>query len=297
MWKCSQQPNRVSEDYASSNLFEGIPINWGPTFEHCGIGTALSRTSPNSLRFKAPAHLAIIMLSPQPIRELSLNSDRSLRFLAPAGSIEIIPATTELFASWSAPKTSLLTAIHPNVISELAASEFDRVDYELHSPRPGLVDEKAKLIAEMIGSEVVSPVTNTLYLESLHIILAMHLIRNYSSIEQASSLVHRGGLTTYAWRNVNDYIQANLQSNLSVLELAKIAKLSQSHFLRAFRRTVGLSPHRYLVECRLKLAQHLIITTNLSLSDIALRVGFSSHSHLTSSMRRYHNIMPSELRR
>jgi len=237
------------------------------------------------------------MLSPQPVRKLALNSDRSLCFLAPAGSIEIVPAATDLFASWSVPKTNLLTSIDPTVLSELAGSEFDRVDYELHPPHAGLVDKKARMISEMIGWELESQEVNALYLDSLHIVFAMHLLRNYSSIKQTSTLVHRGGLTTYAWSNVNDYIHANLQSDLSISELARIAKLSQSHFLRAFRRTVGLSPHRYVLDCRLKLAKHLIITTNLPLSDIALRVGFSSHSHLTSSMRRYCNITPSELRR
>ncbi|MFC5386816.1 helix-turn-helix domain-containing protein [Aquamicrobium segne] len=241
--------------------------------------------------------MAIVMLSPQPVRELAVSSDRSLRFLAPAGSIEIVPAATDLFASWRAPKTNLLTAIDPTVLSELAGSEFDRVDYELHPPRVGLVDEKARMISEMIGWELESQEANALYLDSLHIVFAMHLLRNYSSIEQTSALIHQGGLTANAWRNVNDYIHANLQSDLSISELARIANLSQSHFLRAFRKTVGQSPHRYVLECRLKSAEQLIVTTTKSLSEIARQVGFSSHSHLSSSMRRYRNLTPSELRR
>src|SRR5690606_708365 len=117
----------------------------------------------------------------------------------------------DVFASWSAPKTNLLTAIHPTVLSELAGSEFDRVEYELHPPRAGLVDEKARMISELIGCELESQDSNDLYLDSLHIVFAMHLLRNYSSIEQTSALIHRGGLTANAWRNVNDYIHTNLQ--------------------------------------------------------------------------------------
>lgn len=297
MRECSRRLTRASGDCASSNVFKGVPVDWGPTFEHCGIGTTLARTGPNSLRFQAPAHLAIVMLSPQPVRELALSSDRSLRFLAPAGSIEIVPAATDLFASWSAPKTNLLTAIDPTVLSELAGSEFDRVDYELHPPRVGLVDGKARMICEMIGGELESQEANALYLDSLHIIFTMHLLRNYSSIEKTSTPIHQGGLTAKAWRNVNDYIHTNLQSDLSISELARIANLSQSHFIRAFRKTVGQPPHRYVLECRLKSAENLIMTTAKSLSEIARQVGFSSHSHLTTSMRRYRNVTPSELRR
>src|SRR5690606_15488520 len=116
MRECSRQGTRASGDCDSSNLFKGVPVDWGPTFEHRGIGTTLTRTGPNSLRFQAPAHLAIVMLSPQPVRKLALNSDRSLCFLAPAGSIEIVPAATDLFASWSVPKTNLLTSIDPTVL-------------------------------------------------------------------------------------------------------------------------------------------------------------------------------------
>lgn len=297
MWECSRQRIHASRKCSAASVFKGIPIDWGPTFEHRGIGTTLAHTGPNAIRFRAPAHLALVMLSPQPNREMALSSDRSLRFLAPAGSLEIIPVTTDLFASWSAPKISSLTAIDPIVLSNLAESEFNRVDFELHPPRAGLVDEKARMLAEMIGHEIDSQEANILCIDSLHIVFSMHLLRNYSSIERTSALVHRGGLTANAWRNVDDYIHAHLQSGLSISELAGIANLSQSHFLRAFRKTVGQSPHRYVLECRLHLAEQMIVTTTKSLSEIARQVGFSSHSHLATSMRRYRNVTPSELRR
>lgn len=286
-----------SGGFSDASLLKDIPSDWGPTFENRGIGNALTRTGPNAIKYQAPAHLALVMLTPQPVREMALSSDRARRFLAPAGSIEIIPAATDVFASWSAPKTSLLTAINPTALSDLAGSEFDRVDYELHPPRAGLVDEKARTLAEMIGCEIASQGINTLYLDSLNIVFSMHLLCSYSSIQRTPTLVHRGGLTAKAWRDVNDYIHAHLQSDLSIAQLARIANLSQSHFLRAFRKTVGQPPHRYVLECRLHFAEGLIVTTNKSLSEIALRVGFSSHSHLATNMRRYRDIAPSELRR
>lgn len=297
MRKHSRERRCASGDCSAAGLLKEIPSDWGPKFENRGIATALTHTGPNSIRYQAPAHLAIVMLTPQPFREVAVSSDRLVRFLAPAGSVEIIPVATDIFASWGAPKKSLLTAIDPDVLSNLAGSEFDRVDYDLHPPPAGLVDEKAKMLAEMIGSEIAAKEANTLYLDSLHIVFSMHLLRKYSSIERPPALVHRGGLTANAWRNVNDYIRANLQSNLSISELAGIANLSQSHFLRAFRKTAGQSPHRYVLECRLSLAEQMIVTTTKSLSEIARQVGFSSHSHLATSMRRYRDVTPSELRR
>lgn len=293
----SGQRIRARGSPSHASLLKDIPSDWGPTFESRGVGAALTRTGPNAIKFQAPAHLALVMLTPQPVREMALSNDRVRRFLAPAGSIEIIPVATDLFASWSAPKMSLTMAINPEILSHMAGSEFDRVDYELYPPRAGLIDERAKMLAEMIGSEIDSNHVNQLYLDSLNIVFSMHILRRYSSIDRTSAFIHRGGLAAKAWRDVNDYIHAHLQSDLSIAQLARVAHLSQSHFLRAFRKTVGQPPHRYVLECRLHLAEQLIVTTNKSLSEIARCVGFSSHSHLATSMRRYRDIAPSELRR
>lgn len=281
---------------ATASPLKNIPSDWGPTYENRGLGAALTRTGSNTIKFHTPAHLAIVMLTPQPIREIALNKGRIRRFLAPVGSIDIIPASTDLFSSWSVPKTSLTMAINPDALSEIAGGEFDQVNYELHPPRAGLVDEKAKILAEMICCEIDSKTPNKLYLDSLNFAFSMHILRKYSSIERTSTFFHRGGLTTKAWRDVNEYIHEHLQSDLSIAQLARVAHLSQSHFLRAFRKTVGQSPHRYVLECRLHLAEQLIVTTNKSLSEIARHVGFSSHSHLAASMRRYRDTAPSELR-
>ncbi|MFC6657579.1 helix-turn-helix domain-containing protein [Roseibium salinum] len=62
-------------------------------------------------------------------------------------------------------------------------------------------------------------------------------------------------------------------------------------------KTVGKSPHQYILSLRLEEAEQLVIKTDLPLATIASRTGFANHSHLTATMRRYKFTTPSALRR
>ena len=107
----------------------------------------------------------------------------------------------------------------------------------------------------------------------------------------------RGGLPPRALQRVLDYIEAHLQKNISVQALAEIAGLSKFHFVRTFKQSKGLTPHDYMVLCRVKRAQHLLSGTDLPLSEIALASGFSDQSHCARRFREQIGISPSQYRR
>src|SRR5690606_13509439 len=183
-------------------------------------------------------------------------------------------------------------------ISKLAGLEFDREDFEFRPPPAGYVDEKALMLAQLVREEFrEGQPKNHLYMDSLLTVFSTYLLRNYSSLKDHSESTLRGGLTHKAWRDVRDYIQANIGEQLSVERLALLAGLSPSHFLRAFKQTDRQSPHQYILSIRLQVAEHLVITTDMPLADIARLTGFANHSHLTASMRRHKFTTPSALRR
>lgn len=294
-------PDQLSEEGPNqrmSDLLKNVPSHWGPRFE-CGSAAAtFTRVDPNTIEFEAPAHMALVMFTPQPGRVIALHSDRRTNFLAPAGTLEIVPATADFHASWSTPKENLLVALQPRRLKALAQAEFGRTGFELQPPRSGFIDRKALVIAEMIRDELASQETaNPVYLDSMLTVFSIHLLRHYSSAAGQPAPPRRGGLSARSWRDVSDFIDANLMSDLRIETLSKEAKLSPSHFLRAFRQTVGQSPHRYVLELRTRKAEQLILSTEHSLGEIAAACGFSSHSHLSSTMRRLRQTSPSELRR
>jgi AraC family transcriptional regulator len=280
------------------DLLKSIPDAWGPKFEAESGAATRTRTGPNEIGFRAPTHMALVLLTPQPDREVALNSDRKSVFMAPVGTVEIVPAGAELFARWRTTKENLLLAFAPDKLSRLAGLEFQTEDFEFRPPGEGHVDEKALLLANMIREEFQKgEPSNALYLDSLITVFSMYLLRDYSTLAKVPSQQSRGGLSSKAWRDVRDYIQANLDDELSVERLATVAGLSPSHFLRAFRQTAGQPPHKYVLATRLEMAEQLAISTDLPLSMVAKLAGFSNHSHMTAAMRQHKSITPSALRR
>ena len=106
----------------------------------------------------------------------------------------------------------------------------------------------------------------------------------------------RGGLPPRALRRVREYVEAHLDETISVQALADIAGLSMFHFARAFKQSEGLTPHEYLVQCRVRHAKDLLASTDLPLSEIALASGFADQSHCARRFREHVGTSPSNYR-
>jgi AraC family transcriptional regulator len=96
-----------------------------------------------------------------------------------------------------------------------------------------------------------------------------------------SDLIQRGCLAAWQAKRVRLYIETNLSNRLDTTELANVVNLSPSHFCRAFKRTFGVTVHRYVMRRRVVVAQRLMLTSAEALSSIAVVCGMSDQSHLT----------------
>jgi AraC family transcriptional regulator len=143
------------------------------------------------------------------------------------------------------------------------------------------------LLAE-IGCAVVSELkTETsvggLLVESLASTIAARLVQRHADTSPARSypLLKTEGLDRRRLPRVLDYIEANLEGDLSIDRIASIACLSRYHFARAFRQAVGQPPHRYVSARRLERAKALLTRGDRPLVDIALSLGFSGQANFT----------------
>jgi AraC-like DNA-binding protein len=107
----------------------------------------------------------------------------------------------------------------------------------------------------------------------------------------------RGGLRPTALRRVSEYIEAHLDEHIDLNTLAGAAGLSLYHFARAFKQSKGTTPHLFLLERRLIKAQQLLAERRLSLSEIALCVGFFDQSHFVRRFRELVGMPPGQFRR
>ena len=105
--------------------------------------------------------------------------------------------------------------------------------------------------------------------------------------------VNRGGLPPGLTHRICEYIESHLDEKMGLDVLAAMAGLSTHHFARAFRQSVGMPPHSYLLRRRLQHVEQMLRDTQLPLSEIALAAGFSDHSHLARHFRRVTGMSPS----
>jgi AraC family transcriptional regulator len=163
------------------------------------------------------------------------------------------------------------------------------------APEPQIERIGLSLLSEMetrgLGGE--------LYTESLATLLALHLLRNHSSLGRGSrrKVGSEGGFSKHALEQATDYINDNLQRKLTLAEIAGVAHMSPDHFGRSFKEATGLSPHQYVIHRRVERARSLLADTNLTVTEVAHAVGFSNSSHLAHHLRRLLGVSPSALRR
>jgi len=98
-------------------------------------------------------------------------------------------------------------------------------------------------------------------------------------------------------RRVQEYIDSHLSEDLELEQLALIARLSLHHFARAFKTSVGVPPHQFVLRRRLNLARDLLTSTDRPIADIAIAAGFSDQSHLARHFRQSFVVSPIAFRR
>jgi AraC family transcriptional regulator len=107
----------------------------------------------------------------------------------------------------------------------------------------------------------------------------------------------RGGLAPWRIRRVTVYIETNLDTAVRTKDLAALVELSSFHFCRAFRDSFGDSPHAYVTRRRIERAQGLMLTTNNSLSQVAMDCGLADQAHFNRLFRRFVGESPGAWRR
>ncbi|HEX4407143.1 MAG TPA: AraC family transcriptional regulator [Xanthobacteraceae bacterium] len=113
----------------------------------------------------------------------------------------------------------------------------------------------------------------------------------------AESALVVGGLTPRSLNRVRGYIESHLADPVGLEALADITGLSRCYFARAFKRSVGMPPHHYLMQRRLECAKKLLADTEMPLAQVALESGFSDQSHFSRRFRQVIGITPRSYRR
>jgi AraC family transcriptional regulator len=168
----------------------------------------------------------------------------------------------------------------------------------LFTPRLLFEDTTIQSTAAKLRQAVEAPGgASQLYIEALGVVLIHELVRLNRSTAQSDTSVRgdlvRGGLAAWQQRIVTTYIEEHLSEQISLLTLARLARLSTFHFCRAFKQSFGVPPHRYHTNRRIEQAKAMLAERKHSVTEVGLTVGFSETSSFTAVFRKITGQTPS----
>jgi len=169
---------------------------------------------------------------------------------------------------------------------------------DLHyEPGNGVDDPTMRALASALLPALDQPEQiNRMFVDHVMLAVGFHVAQTYGGLQAVTGLMH-GGLAPWQERRAKEIIEANLDGETSLAELARECGLSTSHFSRAFRDTVGIAPHQWLSRQRIEKAKRLLRNRQSSLAEVALACGFVDQSHFTRVFTKLSGTGPGAWRR
>jgi AraC-like DNA-binding protein len=166
-------------------------------------------------------------------------------------------------------------------IQDFVGEEFGSREVRLRPPQQVMRDPILYHLGACLSALFEHPEeNNSLLVDHIALSLQAHLYQAYSAAPAWNSKV-RGGLAPWQERRAKEIMDANLDKEITIAQLAHECSLSTSQFARAFRQSTGYPPHRWLLQRRIERAQDLLLTSDKTLAEIASCCGFFDPSHLT----------------
>ena len=258
---------------------------------------------PASGQYKAlnsDEHIVYLGLVARPITLTRIRGERVNQGIWKKGDIAIAPASDSLSDHWKWEgedkyvEMRLATTFVEKVALEALNLDSNRVDLDDKFRER---DPQLEQIGMMLLSELQNGgIAGKLYVESLTNVLAIHLLRNYTTT-QPTLILPGDGLPSYQMKQIMEFIDSSLDQEIKLSDLAELSGMSQFHFSRCFKQTLNMSPHQYIIQQRVERAKQLLNSKDLTLSEIALQCGFSSQSHLGEWFRKTVGVTPKAYRK
>jgi AraC family transcriptional regulator len=167
------------------------------------------------------------------------------------------------------------------------------------TPQIGFKDKNICHVAMSLLHELnEANVSGRLYADSLAPGLAIQLVRRYSSLQDVH--VGHGGMAPHKLRKavalIDHHLSDEEEGRVALRAVARAVRMSYFHFSRAFKQSMGMTATNYIAERRIERAKKMLEETEMPISEIALRSGFSSQSHFTTAFRRLAGATPKAFR-
>jgi AraC family transcriptional regulator len=211
------------------------------------------------------------------------------------GSIIVLSRGTEDTVSLPKPVNRILMNLETSLLKHAFPENDTGRDVEF-IPRWGVQDRQVEHVIRALEADLETGAPGgRLFGDSLLCALAVHLQRSYAVIRPRTAKPGNG-LPRARLNRVIEYIEANLDREIALSAMAHTAGMSPHYFCELFKHSTHFSPYQYVLRRRIEHARQLLSQPSISVLEVAVRSGFSDHSHFTKLFRRVVGVTPTGYR-
>lgn len=241
-------------------------------------------------------HFVAVWTGPTPYGERRNLRGDVVPFTKKPGTVTLLPIGVAPALRLLSPTEITVVAFEPEFISNVEAE----LEQRLTTPfleKLVLEEPEVSLLVSFLMKECESGGPHgQAYAESLAYALAVRFLY-LARGQQIQASPYRHISSPQSIRRVLERMHTEFHADLSLSSLAADSGYSRRHFLRIFEDATGYTPHRYLLQLKIKRAKELLRDKSVPLIDVAAYCGFSSQSHMSQIFRKYCGSTPGQIRR
>lgn len=293
-----EQHIRITKDRQASSLGDG-PAS-APEVLPAWTGIRMARYRP------APEFTDRHVVAPHPIVTLLCEGEmashmrfglRDVRTQVRGGELMFYSGGREIdYARWQTRDATLVSVeLDPARLDMFEAAAPGSAERALKG-EPRFVDAGLGTLIRSLWQEAQAGCPHgRLFADSLSLGLALHVYKRFGAHARGHTDA-RARLSGPQLKRIDEYIARHLDQSIGLDDLAQQVGLSRFHFSRVFSNTLGRSPYQHVIRKRLERAYQLLMSSELSVADVALSAGFSSQAHFSALCRRELGATPRGLR-
>jgi AraC family transcriptional regulator len=298
--KIVQPDDAIVLDYAAepeaSNLVLPQPARLSTGTQWQGIHFEIQQQPAHDTgNHRHQMHILTMVTSSTPINQTI--DGHSQHNLVGHNNAFILPAGAVHRCDWRQNIEFMFVGLDPYLFLQMGQELVNPDQIELIPHFASIEDPLLQGILFTLKQEMATGGLNTqLFIDQLKTTLVIHLLRRYG-VQKVQIATYADGLPRHKLNQVIDYIESHLDSSLELEQLARQAGMSQFHFSRLFKQSLGITPHQYVIQQRVERAQQLLQKGELSLAEIALACGFAHQGHLNRHFKHLTGRTPKEMAR
>ncbi len=210
--------------------------------------------------------------------------------------VVVFPAYLPLSISWDCPLETTHFYLDPLFVSQIAHESVNPDKVEINLTKSIVSDPLLWQISSSLTAVLQNARHNSsFYADAMATAMSAHLVQFYATRHHILR-EYQDGLPSLRLKRAIEYINEHLGEDLSLSIIAAEVGMSQYYFCRLFKKSMGIAPHKYIIQQRVELAKLLLKNPELRIIDITAECGFANPSHFAKYFHKYTGISPQQFR-